>query len=127
MAIPAFGIHMCIGSPYAWSLMADVITREMGFVAPAAADWTLMQAAFPLSIVFLMQGVSAGFVGKWQLKVGPRKAMACASLAFGGGLLVGAAGIYTHTLELLYLGYGFMAGTGMRYCTFPPFIYMHIH
>lgn len=51
MAIPAFATHMCIGSPWAWSLMADVLTREIGIVAPAAADWTLLESAFPLSMV----------------------------------------------------------------------------
>ena len=30
MAVPAFLTHMCIGSPWAWSLMADVVTREVG-------------------------------------------------------------------------------------------------
>jgi len=38
-----------------------------------------MQAALPLSIVFLMQGISASLVGKWQMKVGARKAMATAA------------------------------------------------
>eukprot|EP01038_Epipyxis_sp_PR26KG_P004904 gene4904-6867_t len=120
MTIPAFATHMCIGSPWAWSLMADVITREQGFVTAAASDWTLMQAAFPLSIVFLMQGVSAAFVGKWQMKVGPRKAMAAASLSFGGGFLLGAAGIHFHSLPLLYLGYGFFGGTGIGLAYTPP-------
>lgn len=120
MVIPAFATHMCIGSPYAWSLMADVVTREVGFVAPAAADWTLMEAALPLSMVFLLHGLSAGALGKWQLNVGPRKAMAAASVAFGGGLLLGAAGIYTHTLPLLYLGYGILGGTGIGLAYTPP-------
>ena len=68
--------------------MADVCTRQLGyvkfcenqryiyhesvitfqkygrFVAPAASDWSLYEAAFPLSIVFLMQGVSASLVVK---------------------------------------------------------------
>ena len=30
MAVPAFATHMCIGSPWAWSLMADVCTRQIG-------------------------------------------------------------------------------------------------
>ena len=30
MAIPAFATHMCIGSPWAWSIMADVCTRQIG-------------------------------------------------------------------------------------------------
>ena len=28
--IPAFSLHMCIGSPYGWSLVADMLTREVG-------------------------------------------------------------------------------------------------
>lgn len=100
--------------------MADVITREIGFVAPAAADWTMMEAAFPLSIVFVMQGISASVVGRWQLKVGARKAMTLASLSFGGGLMLGAAGIYFHSLPLLYAGYGFFGGTGIGLAYTPP-------
>eukprot|EP01038_Epipyxis_sp_PR26KG_P008254 gene8254-11169_t len=120
MTIPAFATHMCIGSPWAWSLMADVLTREQGFVTAAASDWTLLQAAFPLSIVFLMQGVSASIVGKWQMKVGPRVAMAASSVSFGGGFLLGALGIHLHSLPLLYLGYGFFGGTGIGLAYTPP-------
>ena len=120
MAVPAFATHMCIGSPYAWSLMGDVLTREIGFVASSAADWTLMQTAFPLSLVFLMQGLSASIFGKWQLQVGPRLSLAAASVAFGGGLTLGAAGIYLHSLPLIYLGYGFLGGTGIGLAYTPP-------
>ena len=120
MTLPAFATHLCIGSPWAWSLMADVLTREHGFIAPAAADWTLGEAALPLSIIFVLQGLSASLVGKWQMKVGPRKAMAAASVAFGGGLMLGAAGIHYHTLPLLYLGYGVMGGTGIGLAYTPP-------
>jgi len=120
MAIPAFATHLCIGSPYAWSLMADMITKEYGFVGPAAADWTLFQAALPLSVVFVLQGLSAGVLGSWQLKAGPRKSIAVASLAFGGGLALGALGIHLHSLPLLYLGYGALAGTGIGFAYTPP-------
>lgn len=112
MAIPAFATHMCIGSPYAWSLMADTITREYGFVTSASEDWSMMEATLPLSIVFLLHGISGSVFGKWQLKVGTRLSIAAAGLAFGGGVMLGAAGITLHSLPLLYLGYGVMAGTG---------------
>ncbi len=120
MVAPAFITHMCIGAPYAWSLMADIVTREHGFMAPAAADWTLMQAAFPLSMVFAVFGVSSSLIGKWQMKVGARKSMALGSLSFGGGLMMGAAGIYLHSLPLLYLGYGFFGGLGIGLSYTPP-------
>ena len=120
MTIPAFATHMCIGSPYGWSLMGDVLTREIGFVTSSAADWTLMQTALPLSLVFLMQGVSASIFGKWQLQVGPRLSLAAASVAFGGGITLGAIGIQLHSLPLLYLGYGFLGGTGIGLAYTPP-------
>lgn len=66
MAVPAFATHMCIGSPWAWSIMGDIITKEVGFVAPVAADWTLAQSCLPLSIVFVFLGGSAAVLGPWQ-------------------------------------------------------------
>lgn len=120
MVLPAFATHMSIGSTWAWSLMGDVITREQGFVAPAAGDWTMMDSVFPLSIVFFVLGVSASAVGKWQMKVGARHAIAAASVAFGGGCLMGAAGIHLHNLPLVYLGYGGLAGLGLGLSYTPP-------
>lgn len=43
MLIPAFATNVCIGSPWAWSIMGDILTREVGFVAPVAADWSLAE------------------------------------------------------------------------------------
>lgn len=41
MILPAFFGHMCLGTPWAWSIMAQVLARLDGFVASAASDWTL--------------------------------------------------------------------------------------
>jgi len=120
MVAPAFFTHMCIGSPFGWSVMADQLTREYGFVASSSADWTLMNAALPMSLVFAFNGLAAGTMGKWQMKVGVRKSIALAGCCFGGGLLVGAAGIYTHNLTLLYAGYGALAGFGSGLAYTPP-------
>lgn len=120
MVAPAFFTHMCIGSPFGWSVMADQLTREYGFVAASSADWTLMNAALPLSLVFAANGLAAGTMGKWQMKVGVRKAIAAAGCCFGGGLLLGSAGIYMHNLPLLYAGYGALAGFGVGLAYTPP-------
>lgn len=120
MAVPAVGVHLCLGAPWAWSLVGDSCTRSLGFVAPAAADWSLYECAFPLSIVFLMQGVGAAVFGKWQMRVGARKAMAFSGMAFGGGFMLGALGIHMHSLPLLYAGYGFLSGTGISLAYTPP-------
>ena len=36
MAVPAFLTHLCIGSPYSWSVVSGPISRELGFVTAAA-------------------------------------------------------------------------------------------
>jgi MFS family permease len=97
-----------------------MITREHGFVTSAAMDWSLAETAMPLSIVFAALGLSASFLGKWQLKVGPRKTLACAALAFGGGVGLGSLGIYLHSLPLIYIGYGVLGGTGIGLGYTPP-------
>lgn len=44
--------------------------------------------------------------------------MAASSLYFSG-VLVGAFGIHIHSLSMLYLGYGFLAGVGLG-CVYTP-------
>jgi MFS family permease len=66
---------------------------------------------FTVAIVFL--GLAAAFAGKWLESVGPRKVGVVAACCWGGGYLVGGAGIMTHQLWLLYLGYGVIGGCGL--------------
>lgn len=87
-------------------MQADVITRENGVVASVASDWTLGEAAFPLSLVFGILGFSAAGLGPWQQKVGVRKALLAGSFSFGGGLGLASLGIHCHMLPLVYAGYG---------------------
>lgn len=120
MVVPAFLTHMSIGSGWAWSLMADAITRENGFVTSSSTDWALSDTALPLSIMFMMLGSSAALLGPWQSKVGARTALLCSSFAFGGGLTLGALGIHLHMLPLVYLGYGVLGGLGLGLAYTPP-------
>lgn len=46
--------------------------------------------------------------------------MLAASTCYCSGVLLGAAGVYTHNLPLLYFGYGFLAGTGVGTAYTPP-------
>lgn len=120
MVVPAIACHMCIGAPYAWSIIADEITREVGFVAPAAADWTLMDTALPVSLVFLFHGLSSATLGKWQSTSGPKKSMFFSAFAFSGSLALGALAIHFHSLPLLFIGYGALGGIGMGLGYTPP-------
>lgn len=120
MVIPAFATHMCIGSPWGWSVMSGPLSRELGVAASSALDWSFSETTLPLSITFAMQGITAALGGKWQMKVGPRKAMFVAGLCFGGGLMLGGLGVALHSLPLLYAGYGLLGGTGVGLGYTPP-------
>lgn len=90
-----------------------MITREIGFVAPVAADWSLAQSCLPLSIVFVFLGGAAAVLGPWQARVGHRTSLLAAAGCFGSGLALGSAGIYMHSLPMLYTGYGALAGLAL--------------
>ncbi|CAM9220897.1 unnamed protein product, partial [Laminaria digitata] len=120
MVAPAFFTHMCIGSPWAWSVLSGTLSRELGVVSSAAGDWSMAEATFPLSIVFALQGIAAAVGGKWALDVGPRLSMSIASLCFGGGMMLGGLGVEYHSLPLVYAGYGLIGGTGVGLAYTPP-------
>ena len=65
IALSAIGIHICIGSVYAWSVLTKPIMEAMGF-SLKDVTWT-----FSLAILFL--GLSAGFLGSYVEKYGPRR------------------------------------------------------
>jgi len=111
--LASVAIHLCIGSVYAWSIYNPPLTRVYGVVTSAADDWSLGQVVWVFTVAIVFLGLSAAFAGKWLEKVGPRKVGVVAACCWGGGYIVGAAGILTHQLWLLYLGYGVIGGCGL--------------
>ncbi|MCC5788735.1 MAG: OFA family MFS transporter [Opitutales bacterium] len=109
----SLAIHLCIGSVYAWSIYNPALISVHGVADSASTDWSLREVVwiFSVSIVFL--GLAAAFGGKWLEKVGPRMVGVTAATCWGGGYLIGALGIWTHQLWLLYLGYGAIGGIGL--------------
>ena len=109
----SLAIHLCIGSVYAWSIYNPALISLNGVADSASTDWSLRQVVwiFSVSIVFL--GLAAAFGGKWLEKVGPRMVGLTSATCWGGGYLIGALGIWTHQLWLLYLGYGVIGGVGL--------------
>ena len=57
-------------------------------------------------------GVVAALAGPWAERSGPRKVAAAAGLCWSTGLLLSSAAVATHSLPLLYLGYGLFGGAG---------------
>ena len=106
-------IHLCIGSVYAWSIYNPHLTRINGVVASAGDDWSLSEVVWIFTVAIVFLGLAAAFAGKWLEQVGPRMVGVVSACCWGGGYLVGAAGIMTHQLWLLYLGYGVIGGCGL--------------
>ncbi|NQZ53334.1 MAG: OFA family MFS transporter [Piscirickettsiaceae bacterium] len=113
IAPAALGIHLCIGSVYAWSLFNPALVARLGVVTSAADDWTLKSVVWIFTVAIVFLGLSAAFAGKWLEKVGPRLVGSIAAVCWGGGFIVGGMGIVSGELWMLYLGYGVLGGCGL--------------
>ena len=109
----ALATHLCIGQAYALSVFNLPLTRQLGIQHSAPDDWKLTQLGWIFTIAIFVLGASAAVFGKWVQAQGPRKSGFVAALCWGVGFLVGALGIHTHQLWLVYLGYGVIGGCGL--------------
>ena len=76
-------------------------------------DWSVASMGWMYTLFFVLLGIAAAVWGGWLERVGPRKAGFVAALCWCGGLFLGAIGIYTHQLWLLWLGSGVIGGIGL--------------
>jgi len=113
IAPAALGIHLCIGSVYAWSLFNPALIKRLGVVTSAADDWTLKGVVWIFTVAIVFLGLSAAIAGHWLEKVGPRMVGTVAAFCWSGGFFIGGFGIVTGQLWLLYLGYGVLGGCGL--------------
>jgi MFS family permease len=123
----ALCIHLCIGMAYGFSVFWLPLSRAVGLTAPKACpdmslmqelftttcDWKVASLGWMYTLFFVVLGVSAAIWGGWLERAGPRKAGVVAALCWGGGLLLGALGIYVHQLWLMWLGCGVIGGVGL--------------
>ena len=111
--LASVGIHVCIGSVYAWSIYNPALTKVLGVVVSGPEDWTLNQVIWIFTVAIVSLGLTTAFAGHWLEKVGPRAVGVIAAICWGGGYIVGSSGILTHQLWLVYLGYGVIGGMGL--------------
>ena len=113
IAPAALGIHLCIGSVYAWSLFNPALVKRIGIVTSAADDWSLKSVVWIFTVAIVFLGLAAAIGGRWLETVGPRKVGVVAACCWGGGFIVGGFGIISGQLWLVYLGYGVIGGCGL--------------
>jgi MFS family permease len=98
-------VHLSIGEVYAFSVFKNPLVERFG------VGLTPIAIIFSISIVML--GLSAAVFGTWVERAGPRAAMFTAALCWSGGFAIGALGVATSQLWLVYLGYGVVGGIGL--------------
>jgi MFS family permease len=101
----ALAVHLSIGEIYAFSVFKVPLKDHFGT--------GLTPIGIIFSIAIGMLGLSAAFGGRWVERAGPRKAMALAAVCWGSGFLVGAVGVATTQLWIVYLGVGVIGGIGL--------------
>ena len=123
----ALCIHLCIGMAYGFSVFWLPLSRAIGVTQTKACpdmtlwqelftttcDWRIASMGWMFTLFFVVLGVSAAAWGGWLERSGPRKAGVVAALCWCGGLVLGAIGVVTHQLWLLWLGSGVIGGVGL--------------
>ena len=105
IAASAVGIHLSIGSVYAWSVYTKPLIETFG--------WELKDTQFTFSLAIFFLGISAAFLGHYLEKKGPRKSGLLASIFFGIGIAGSGLAIKLESLYMLYLFYGVFGGIGL--------------
>lgn len=105
IAASAVGIHISIGSVYAWSVYTKPLIEKFG--------WELADTQFTFSLAIFFLGISAAFLGHYLEKKGPRKSGLLAAIFFGVGIAGSGVAIYLESIYLLYLFYGIFGGIGL--------------
>lgn len=105
IAAAAVGIHISIGSVYAWSNFTNPLKNLFG--------WSDSEVALTFSIAILFLGLSAAFLGHFVEKHGPRKSGLLAATFFGIGIAGSGLAVLLGSKILLYLFYGVLGGIGL--------------
>lgn len=103
-------INLCLGSIYAWSILAAQFKAEN-------PEWTLTRIATVFSLLVITYAVTTIFSGRLQDKIGPRR------VATVGGILMGTGVILAGLIPAmwgLYLGYSLIAGLGIGFSFVAP-------
>ncbi len=105
IALCAVGIHISIGSVYAWSNFTSPLRSEFG--------WNSQQVQLTFSLAILFLGLSAAFLGWFVEKYGPRVAGITAAVFFGVGVFGSGLAVNLGSLWALYFFYGVLGGIGL--------------
>lgn len=105
MALAAVGMHLSIGSIYAYSAWSMPLENSFG--------WSATQTSFAFSIAIFTLGLSAAFLGKTVARRGVRFGCIASTICFCTGLAGSALACQLESLPLFYLCFGGISGVGL--------------
>ena len=105
IALSAVGIHISIGSVYAWSVFNKPLASSFG--------WGGNEIAMTFSLAILFLGLSAAIMGHFVEKRGPRISGTVAACFWGVGLIGSGLATSIGNLYLLWISYGVIGGIGL--------------
>lgn len=105
IALSAVGIHISIGSVYAYSVMTIPLNTLHG--------WLKSDVTFAFSIAILFLGFSAAFLGPRVEAMGPRNSGRLAALFYSLGIVGSGLAVRYGSLPMFIFCYGVIGGIGL--------------
>lgn len=105
IAASAVGIHVSIGSIYAYSAWKMPLENTFG--------WSSTKTSMAFSIAIFFLGISAAFLGRFIERKGASKGGLLSAAFFSTGLIGSAAACWWESLPLFYLFFGVISGIGL--------------
>ncbi len=105
MALAAVGIHVSIGSVYAWSVFNLPLETAYG--------WSKNQVAATFSLAIFFLGLSAAILGRLVEAKGPRASGLFAAGFWGVGLMGAGLATAMESVAGLWISYGVIGGVGL--------------
>jgi OFA family oxalate/formate antiporter-like MFS transporter len=104
IAVAAFCMQLALGAVYGWSVFLSPLQEQFGAGKPA------VNLTFTITLAVL--GVTAGFGGSLQRRIGPRATATLAGVLYGAGTMLSG---FAPTLPALYLAHGVLGGIGLGF------------
>src|SRR5262245_44064380 len=95
-------MQLALGAVYGWSVFLNPLREQFGVGKP--------EMTLPFTITLAVLGVTAGFGGGLQRRIGPRASATIAGLLYGCGVVLSG---FAPNLAVLYLCYGVLGGIGL--------------
>ena len=102
IACAAFCMQLALGAVYGWSVFLNPLREHFGA--------SKVEVSLTFTITLAVLGITAGFGGSLQRRIGPRATASLAGLLYGSGVLL--SGIAPN-LATLYLAHGVLGGVGL--------------